>query len=921
MELILEKLKEKFEYINFEEEDIKTCLNNAIEKCKKNNNDNEINMRLSINDYFITELAPLISSGREDILIAIQFAYEYELEFFMRKRNIKEKNKKIMKAYEISIMNAIIDTEKGSFTSKLINNLIKLNKLQEEEMTKMNYDMKDKNLYEIFANYNKEYVNMILSTMKKREERTYLKLISIFGPNFDKKLKTTDISYFQKLELNNKLNWFESKLKLTRKLISKGKTLAEVKDILIKQSDSNIINLMSEEKDNVQTFKNKKEILDYFNINKKELDDSIGFLENKEAMTVFKYAFGIGVQPLTKKEIMEKMNITDSKYNELIDYVYKNIEQAIKEYREYIKSFKESKEKKEPKEKKIKEEPKKDNKKSFFDNLLDNVPEDQKETYKDIIKTNIFNSNSIVAKNILALYGEDLESYNEDILLTKKELQNIRTYKHTIRKKIIDGKLLPRLQKTKPSKQTNNKLFFDGMFDGLSKELIEEYKRIIITNVNSSNSEVTKNIIKLYGENLDKYNYDVELNQKEKLNISVYRSTLKKKIKNGELKSIRAKKERKVIEKEKKIVLFFDNIFNETLTEQEIEEYKRIIISLVHSSNSNVAKNIIKLYGDKLDEYNSEIKLNKNEKMNINCYKSSIRKKIAEGKLIEKPIHKETKTKEKNNNKIFEKNKFFIYRIVSQNTPSEDLKRINDELYKILPEYHEYMGYKVAKTLYGEELKDPFKNRKLSTTEKGQFYFFIRTIKKRLEMSKPNSLIIEEPKVKEDIKPETIEVIKKQNSHQNHKTKEEIKNQIKLDYIEELIYSLYVDEKCDPIVISKIISINVEDILSILIKMYPVLPNKLELVDYITLNYPNKIKELLNIEYIKKGLSNCTNNELKVIYLKLLSRSNPLITDLYITKLTGLDENTVKNYKLMTKDDSINELGELIMKKKKTDDI
>ena len=375
--------------------------------------------------------------------------------------------------------------------------------------------MKDKNLYEIFANYNKEYINMILSTMKKREERTYLKLISIFGPNFDKKLKTTDISYFQKLELNNKLNWFESKLKLTRKLISKGKTLAEVKDILIKQSDSNIINLMSEEKDNVQTFKNKKEILDYFNINKKELDDSIGFLENKEAMMVFKYAFGIGVQPLTKKEIMEKMNITDSKYNELIDYVFKNIEQAIKEYREYIKSFKESKEKKEPKEKKIKEEPKKDNKKSFFDNLLDDVPEDQKETYKDIIKKNIFNNNSIVAKNILALYGEDLESYNEDILLTKKELQNIRTYKHTIRKKIIDGKLLPRLQKTKRNKQTTNKLFFDGMFDGLSKELIEEYKRIIITNVNLSNSEVTKNIIKLYGENLDKYNYDVELNQKQ----------------------------------------------------------------------------------------------------------------------------------------------------------------------------------------------------------------------------------------------------------------------------------------------------------------------------------------------------------------------------------------------------------------------
>lgn len=824
MELTLKKVKEKFEYINFEEEDIIECLNKAIEKCKKENQDNEISLKLSINDYFIRELIPLISSGREDILIAIQFAYEYELEFFMRKRNIKEKNKKLMNDYEISIVNALLNTEKGNFTSKLINNLIKLQRQQEEEMITMNYEIKDKNLYEIFSDYDEEFINMILSTMKKREERTYLKLVSIFGPNFDKKIIITEISYFQRQELNNKLNWFESKLKLTKKLISKGKKLAEVKEILTKQSDTIIIKMMSDEQESIQTFRNKQEIIDYYKISKKELDDSIVFLDNKEAIMAFKYAFGIGVQLLSKKEIMNKMNISDIKYNELIDYVFKNLEQAIKEYRDYINSFNSEKNKKK-KEQKI--EPINKQKKTFYDGLLDNVSEEQKENIKNMIRNNIHQSKSDVAKNIIALYGEDLETLNEDIILTKKELQNIRTYKYLIKKKIETGKL---------------------------------------------------------------------------------------KIKEKKIPSTK---------KAKKNISFFESVFDETLTEQDKDEYKKIIIELVNSSNSVVAKNIIKLYGENLDEYNDSINLNKNERMNINCYKSSLRKKISEGKLVKKPKVKENK-QNNSNNKIFEKNKYFLYRIVPQDTTTEELNIISEILYRIIPEFNEYMGYEIAKTLYGNDLKETFKKRKLSSTEKGQFYFFIKKLKKRIEMDKNNSIIIEE---NEGIKPTIVEVIKKQKSNQEpseidiQPKKEESKTQIQLDYIEELIYSLYVNEKCEPIVISRIICFTVEEIVSILIKMYPVLPNKTELVDYIAVNHPEKIKELLNIEFIKKGLYNCTNNELKVIYLKLLSKSNPLITDSYIAKLTGLEEETIKNYKLMTKEDSINELGELIMKKKKTNEI
>ena len=133
------KIMDKFEYIDFNEDIINEAFERAYISCQEANGDNEIAMKVSIADYFINELIPIIENDREDILIAIQFAYEKELEFFMRKRNIKTRDSHLTKAYEIAVSKSIIEKDRLSFTSVMINNLITLLKQKEEDMIKMEY--------------------------------------------------------------------------------------------------------------------------------------------------------------------------------------------------------------------------------------------------------------------------------------------------------------------------------------------------------------------------------------------------------------------------------------------------------------------------------------------------------------------------------------------------------------------------------------------------------------------------------------------------------------------------------------------------------------------------------------------------------------------------------------------------------------
>ena len=826
------KIMDKFEYIDFNEDIINEAFERAYISCQEANGDNEIAMKVSIADYFINELISIIENDREDILIAIQFAYEKELEFFMRKRNIKTRDSHLTKAYEIAVSKSIIEKDRLSFTSVMINNLITLLKQKEEDMIKMEYNIKEKNIYEIFNNYDESMVSMILETMKKREERSYFKFINIFGDDF-KHSSSQSLTYYQNIEIQNKLKWFEKKLQLTKKLMLRGKTLANVKEILLKQSDTKLIEMMAEEDEKSKThvFACKKDLLNYYNISKKELDDALGFLENKDAITIFKYTYGIGVQSITKSEIITKYQLTDSKYNEFIEYVYENLEKAIREYREYMNSFKLHKSESERKETINKKQEKNENKKSFFRGLFEEgLSEDQEQKYKEIIIANVHASNSEVAKNIIALYGENLESYNENIELNKNEIQNIRCYKTAIRKKIKEGKL----------------------------EIVERKKQ---TNKLSTKKDKT----------------------------------------------------------------FFAGLFEEGLSEEQVQEYKEIIIANVHASNSEVAKNIIALYGNNLDEYNDTIELTKSQRININCYKTTIRRKIKEGSLVKK---EKTQKKYESQNKVFEKNKYFIYRIASNNESSEELEEITSKLYEVLPEFKEYLGYKIAQKLYGPNLEDVFTRIKLSQTERSQFYFFINSLKRRIEkmdvkikdeVTQTNNEDVEyTTEIKEaSISPEKI--IKEDSVNSKEIAKEE-KETIKLNYIEELIYNLYSINEYEPRFISQVLNISIDEVITVLIKLYQLIPNKNSIVEYIAINHPNKIKELLNNDYIKKGLANCSNAEMKVIYMKLLSRSNPMITDEFIANITGLNVEDVINYQLMTKEDNINELAQLIMRKKKTNE-
>ena len=923
------KIMDKFEYIDFNEDIINEAFERAYISCREANGDNEIAMKVSIADYFINELIPIIENDREDILIAIQFAYEKELEFFMRKRNIKTRDSHLTKAYEIAVSKSIIEKDRLSFTSVMINNLITLLKQKEEDMIKMEYNIKEKNIYEIFNNYDESMVSMILETMKKREERSYFKFINIFGDDF-KHSSSQSLTYYQNIEIQNKLKWFEKKLQLTKKLMLRGKTLANVKELLLKQSDTKLIEMMAEEDEESKThvFASKKDLLNYYNISKKELDDALGFLENKDAITIFKYTYGIGVQSLTKSEIITKYQLTDSKYNEFIEYVYENLEKAIREYREYMNSFKLHKSESERKETINKKQEKNENKKSFFRGLFEEgLSEEQEQKYKEIIIANVHASNSEVAKNIIALYGENLESYNENIELNKNEIQNIRCYKTAIRKKIKEGKLeiVERKKQTNKLSTKKDKTFFAGLFEeSLSEEQEQKYKEIIIANVHASNSEVAKNIIALYGKNLESYNENIELNKNEIQNIRCYKTAIRKKIKEGKLEIVERKKQTNKLST-KKDKTFFAGLFEESLSEEQEQKYKEIIIANVHASNSEVAKNIIALYGKNLESYNENIELNKNEIQNIRCYKTAIRKKIKEGSLVKK---EKTQKKYESQNKVFEKNKYFIYRIASNNESSEELEEITSKLYEVLPEFKEYLGYKIAQKLYGPNLEDVFTRIKLSQTERSQFYFFINSLKRRIEkmdvkikdeVTQTNNEDVEyTTEIKEaSISPEKI--IKEDSVNPKEIAKEE-KETIKLNYIEELIYNLYSINEYEPRFISQVLNISIDEVITVLIKLYQLIPNKNSIVEYIAINHPNKIKELLNNNYIKKGLANCSNAEMKVIYMKLLSRSNPMITDEFIANITGLNVEDVINYQLMTKEDNINELAQLIMRKKKTNE-
>ena len=66
---------------------------------------------------------------------------------------------------------------------------------------------------------------------------------------------------------------------------------------------------------------------------------------------------------------------------------------------------------------------------------------------------------------------------------------------------------------------------------------------------------------------------------------------------------------------------------------------------------------------------------------------------------------------------------------------------------------------------------------------------------------------------------------------------------------------------------------------------------------------------MLSSTYFKPLTEKIDDVELEVIYLKLLSKSNPSITDSIISSITSVPLKDIEEYKIMSIDDSMNNLN------------
>lgn len=212
--------------------------------------------------------------------------------------------------------------------------------------------------------------------------------------------------------------------------------------------------------------------------------------------------------------------------------------------------------------------------------------------------------------------------------------------------------------------------------------------------------------------------------------------------------------------------------------------------------------------------------------------------------------------------------------------------------------------------LYGEDYSKLDDSIILNKKEQGQISSLMQSIRIELKMK------LSQTKKELDVEDKNIENVKVENSIDIEKTRfEQIienYNVSSLSGTELLIIKSTLDGKTN-YEISSLLGITNKQTDYYLIKNLELFGEDIPdiLVDIIKRkNF--KLEQIIRLSYLKNEMLNLSETERMYVYLKLQSCNNKKLTDQVIGQMLSLNEDDLKEYEIMTKSDSFNQLNKII---------
>ncbi len=533
-------------------------------------------------------------------------------------------------------------------------------------------------------------------------------------------------------------------------------------------------------------------------------------------------------------------------------------------------------------------------------------------------------------KKLTEIYGEGL-----------KEKANKKRIAHTLYGQIqkFIASLDKLIEKEKISEKTDTQDFY-FMDNFIKKEMNEEENQRIIIRV--------RTILELYK---DTKGYKVsQLLFGEHLNESKKKVVLSKKQRNNYYYLIQDIRIKLAGNKKNILDVFYEK---EEQTEENIEKFKDF---LEQYKETNIEKYTIlmEIFNEKgeliIDKYSPK-------QRSVFAQFSKFVRQIGKEKVYPKKVSKNKRSKRENSQYFMD---YFVEGAMSSQEKEEIEKKINYFLDTYIPNTH--MGYQAARQLFGANLKDAKHKVSLSKQESRQFIFLVSTIrnfisigvvKKRRPLQFVNIFTTyDTPKQEREwIKQQVLaflETIPKSNLYYQVGEKlygrnllEEY-NSLELTNTEKSQFTYLVNmvrnhlqqelvrvQKARDGLVEKIVVVQETEEIEETVIEQEFTPEKTatitsnssfsriekEAYEFTTISLENRtkyIEEVLQSEPIKSFMETLTELEQELIYLKLVQKENPSLTDDVISHLTNIPVEDIKNYEIHSKEDMYNSINQYI---------
>ena len=351
LDKVIARLQTRFKMLDFTDNQI----HDIIEKLAERNKSILTNDQSSFYDTYLEFenqfLIAIIKSGNEAIIMPIKREFEANNISYMERKygefsrlDYQEKRQIYSLAFQKVVESPLIDNFKFSLSNAMIHsyNDYKRQMNPEKKVTtvapiKIVYTRTATNLYQIFSEYTKEEVHLVLKYFT-RETRTLPLLKKAYGSNYQG-LNCQVLTFEEINRLNNILKRFQEFLIFIHTLLQNGKTKAYIENLFATKEDVELLSYMkSIKKPREEVKKDLKpkvkkvpvkpiipikktisvgytleEIYQKYKINESTLLKAIASDNNAQHIDAFKAYFGLQTAKMTLNELASKYQTEEKK--------------------------------------------------------------------------------------------------------------------------------------------------------------------------------------------------------------------------------------------------------------------------------------------------------------------------------------------------------------------------------------------------------------------------------------------------------------------------------------------------------------------------------------------------------------------------------------------------------------------------------